>query len=42
MGDFAALLCILSLLLVLGGGVAIVLYGVKGLAAMARGWVDRK
>ena len=42
MGDFAAVLCILGLMLVLGGGVAIMLYGVKGLAGMFRGWVDRK
>jgi len=42
MGDFATLLCILSLLLVLGGGVAIMLWGGRGIVGMVRGWVDRK
>ncbi len=37
-----SLLCIAGLVLVLGGGVAVMLYGWRELVAMGRGWVDRK
>ncbi len=42
MADVVGLLCIAGLVLVLGGGVAVMLYGWRGLVAMGRGWVDRK
>lgn len=42
MSDVAALICIAGLVLVLGGGVLVMLYGVRGLVEMARQWVDRK
>lgn len=42
MADAVALLCVLGLVAVLGGGVLVMLYGVSGLASMFRSWVDRK
>ena len=42
MADVVGLLCIAGLVLVLGGGVAVMLYGVRGLVGMARDWIDRK
>ncbi len=42
MADVVGLLCIAGLVLVLGGGVAGMLYGVRGLVGMARDWIDRK
>ncbi len=42
MSDVIGLLCIAGLVLVLGGGVLVMLYGVRGLVAMARDWIDRK
>lgn len=40
--NLVALGCVLGLVLVLGGGIAVMLYGVRGLAAMGRQWLDRK
>ena len=42
MKDAAALFCIFSLLLILGGGVVIMLYGVRGAVALVREWIDNK
>ncbi len=42
MSDVIGLLCIAGLVLVLGGGVLVMLYGWRELVAMGRGWVDRK
>ena len=42
MADAAALLCVLGLVAVLGGGLLVMLYGVRGLVEMARQWLDRK
>lgn len=42
MKDAAALLCIGSLLFVLGSLVVITLYGVRGTVAMLREWLDTK
>ena len=40
--DTAGVLCILGLIVVLGGGVVFMLYGWRELVAMLRGWLDRK
>ncbi len=42
MPDLIALLCIASLVAVLGGGVLFMLYGVRGTIAMLRQWLDSK
>lgn len=42
MADVTALMCVLGLVVVLGGGVLVMLYGVSGLTTMVRSWVDRK
>lgn len=42
MADVVGLLCIAGLVLVLGGGVLVMLYGVRGVVGMARTWLDRK
>ena len=42
MADAAGLLCVLGLVAVLGGGVLVMLYGVRGVVTMFRTWVDRK
>ena len=40
--NLVSLACIAGLVLVLGGGVAVMLYGVRGLVGMARTWIDGK
>lgn len=40
--DTAGVLCVLGLVVVLGGGVVFMLYGVRGIVAMLRGWLDGK
>lgn len=40
--DTAGVLCVLGLVVVLGGGVVFMLYGVRGIVAMLRGWLDTK
>lgn len=40
MADLVGLLCIVSLLAILGGGVVLVLFGVRGTVALLRGWLD--
>jgi hypothetical protein len=42
MPDLIAVLCILSLLGVLGGSVLFLLYGVRGTVAMLRQWLDSR
>ena len=42
MKDLFAVLCILSLLAILGGGVLFMLYGVRGTVAMLRQWLDSR
>lgn len=42
MSDAIGLLCIFSLVAILGGGIVIMLYGVRGTVAMLLGWLDRK
>lgn len=49
MNDAIGLLCIFSLVTILGGGIVIMLYGVRGTVSIARGtvsmllgWLDRK
>lgn len=42
MSDVIGLLCIAGLVLVLGGGVLVMLYGWRELVAMGRGWIDGK
>lgn len=42
MRDLAWLLCVLGLVAVLGGGLLVMLYGVRGLGQMIRQWIDRK
>lgn len=37
-----SLLCIVGLVVVLGGGIAIMLYGWRELVAMGRSWLDGK
>lgn len=37
-----SLLCIAGLVLVLGGGVALMLWGWRGLVDMGRSWLDKK
>ena len=42
MPDLIAMLCILSLVAILGGGVLVMLYGVRGTVAVLRQWLDSK
>lgn len=42
MADAVALLCVLGLLVVLGGGLLILLFGVRGLGSMVANWVERR
>jgi hypothetical protein len=42
MADAIGLLCVLGLVAVLGGGVVVMLYGVRGVVAMFRTWIDGK
>lgn len=42
MSDAIGLLCIFSLVTILGGGIVIMLYGVRGTVSMLLGWLDRK
>lgn len=40
--NVVSLLCVLGLLVVLGGGVLVMLYGWRVLLGGVRGWVDRQ
>lgn len=40
--NLVSVLCIVGLVLVLGGGVVLMLYGVRGTVAMLRAWLDGK
>lgn len=40
--DLVGLLCVLSLVAILGGAVMLMLYGVRGLREMVIDWFDRK
>lgn len=42
MADAVGVLCVLGLFAVLGGGLLIMLYGVRGLGSIFADWVDRK
>lgn len=42
MSDAIGLLCIFSLVAILGGGIVIMLYGVRGTVALLRQWLDSK
>lgn len=42
MSDAIGLLCIFSLVAILGGGIVIMLYGVRGTVSMLRQWLDSK
>ena len=49
MSDAIGLLCIFSLVTILGGGIVVMLYGVRGTVSIVRGtvamllgWLDRK
>ena len=42
MENVVALLCVFSIVVVLGGGIAIMLYGVRGLIDMGRSWLDKR
>lgn len=42
MADAAVLLCIFGLVAVLGGGILILLCGVRWTIAMLRDWIDSK
>lgn len=42
MSDAIGLLCIFSLVAILGGGIVTLLYVVRGTVAMLRQWLDSK